>query len=157
MAVNKKKRKAKQKHFLRSSRGVAVVEMLPLLFIFVMFFGITFGFWSAIHKATLHSIAARHYGFEVIHNRSDLYYHRDTDTGKPNKNYYGKPNKGLRYFAIVEHQTVDPELKPRINKLNLFDKGELTINSIQDPTLEVNPIKLKIGYGICIDYECGGL
>ena len=146
----------KARNFLKNQRGIAMVEMLPLLFIFVILFGLTFGLWTSIHSGILQSIAARHYAFEVLNNRTHFIYHRDTSEPEGKEHYYEK--NGKRFFAIVERQAgANPQNIAEEKKLNLFDKGALSITV--DPRArfpQTNPISLKTGYGICIDFECGG-
>ena len=60
-------------------RGIAMVEILPLLVMFITFFGLFLGLWGAVHSGTLQSVSARHYAFEVINNRTHPEYHRDWD------------------------------------------------------------------------------
>ena len=145
-----------------------MVEMLPMLVVFIILFGLLLGFWSAIHRGILQNIAARHYAFEVLNNRTYYIYHRDKI--QPNKiledkDYYKNP--GFRYFAIVD---IDPALsnnpphKTPIKEINLFDLGsgsrfipEGQTNSSPAGQRQSNPIRLKQGYGICIDHDCGGL
>ena len=108
---------------VNNQRGIAMVEMLPLLVIFVMIFGLTFGFWTSIHSGTLSSIGARHYAFEVLNNRTHFVYHRDTQ--KPDNKAYYKKN-GYRFFAVIHHQEGDdPKLEALEKKLNLFDGTSL--------------------------------
>ena len=145
----------KVKTFLNNQRGIAMVEMLPLLSIFVILFGLTFGLWTSIHSGILQAIAARHYAFEVINNRTHFIYHRDTKNPTGIKQYYEK--NGKRFFAIVEQQNIaDLKIIAEKKTLNLFGKDSLRITG--DPSSgqpQRNPIKLKTGYGICIDFECG--
>ena len=141
---------------LRSQKGIAYVEMLPLLVLFVMLFGLSFGLWTSIHRATLKSIAARYYSFEVLNNRSHYIYHRDTEEPSSYKQYYLK--NGMRFFANVDYQSSDsPELKKEKKSLSLFDQGVTQINppspANSSITEQTNPIEIKTGYGICIDTE----
>ena len=155
MAVkNEQKLKASAKIFLKSQKGVAVVEMLPLLAVFILLFGLTFGFWTAIHSGILQSIAARHYAFEVINNRTHFVYHRDNNEPTSAKQYYRK--NGHRFFAVVEKQTSILKLQPREKELSLFNNNPMGIPKARQAD-KVNPIWLKMGYGICIDFECGGV
>ncbi|MCZ0933061.1 MAG: hypothetical protein OXJ52_07915 [Oligoflexia bacterium] len=145
----------KKQGFLRDQRGVAMVEMLPLLSIFVILFGLTFGLWISIHSGILQSISARHYAFEVINNRTHFIYHRDIIEPGDKKSYYEKDGK--RFFAIVELQaSASPYIISEKKSLSLFDKDSLRITG--DPgsgSPQRNPIWLKTGYGICIDFNCG--
>ena len=162
MAVkNNRQFRKENKLFLRNHSGASVVEMLPLLVVFVILFGLTFGLWQSIHSGTLKSIAARHYAFEVINNRTHIIYHRDIGDKPHQRDSYYKKN-GYRFFASVKRQmtTTNPDPiaeKKQINRFNSSDtqitnKGERTDYS----TGQVNPVKLKIGYGICLDCKCGG-
>ena len=130
-----------------------MVEMLPLLFIFVILFGLAFGLWASIHSGILQSTSARHYAFEALNNRTHFIYHRDTITPSDHTDYYEKDGK--RFFAIVERQaSASPDIIAETKELNLFGKDSLRINAPQSST-QRNPIKLKTGYGICIDFDCG--
>ena len=152
--------------FLKDARGVAVAEMLPLLVVFVMLFGLTFGFWSTIHSGTLSSIGARHYAFEVLNNRTHFIYHRDEGAyagpGNGTDSYY--ENHNFRFFAVVKKQIGgSPKQKVLERKLSLFTKpdssggsNKMWINAVSRPNqYKANPIWIKAGYGICINAECG--
>ena len=111
-------------------RGIAMVEILPLLVVFITFFGLAMGFWGAVHSGTLQSIAARHYAFEVINNRTHIEYHRDwnVESDPGTGNMFGtspKPGKyhgqmGMRLFAIVTKQANDPDAIVENRGLNFF-------------------------------------
>ena len=156
MAVKRcQKWKKNPQFFLNNQKGVAVVEMLPLLAVFVILFGFTFGFWTSIHRGTLQSIAARHYAFEVINHRTHFVYHRDTGPEPPvgNEAYYR--SNGYRFFAVVDKQPISSlRLKPEEAALSLFNAELGSIPNQRD--VKVSPIWLKVGYGICINLECGG-
>ena len=140
----------KKQNFLFNQRGIAMVEMLPLLFIFVILFGLTFGLWASIHTGMLQSIAARHYAFQVLNNRTHFIYHRDTEEPDGKKSYYGKDRK--RFFAIVKRSETD--LKGEKAIINLFNKGVLNVPEHSGASGQSNPILLKTGYGICLDFKC---
>ncbi len=155
MAVSAQKIKLKAWPLLKDQRGVAVVEMLPLLAIFITVFGLAFGFWTSIHSGTLQSIAARRYAFEVINNRSDFVYHRDTKEAANYKQYFQK--NGNRFFAVVQQQkNPEPKLQAEGKDLSLFNKKDpMSIEKVRQEGNKVSPIWLKTGYGICIDCKCG--
>lgn len=104
------------KNFL-NNKGVALVEMLPILVIFVALVSITLGLWGSSYSAVLQNIAARHYAFEVLNNRSNFVYHRDHDNEyRPAGSGYGNPKDegldtssyhgeiGRRLFTIISEQ-----------------------------------------------------
>ena len=144
--------------FLINEKGIAMVEMLPLLAIFILLFGLLFGFWSSIHSGILHSISARRYAFEVLNNRTHFIYHRDTIPPVGDKSYYEKDGK--RFFAVVEFQGGgEPDKKSENKEFNLFNEAGLRITG-KAPCKAKNEegdcvIKIKSGYGICIDFDCG--
>ncbi len=144
----------KSASFIGDCSGIAVFEMLPLLAVFIILFGLTFGFWQSIHSGTLRSIAARHYAFEVINNRAHIVYHRDTIAPTGKKEYYRK--NGFRFFASVQRQqsAASADMKAQKVRLNLFDSGGTKISDPSEPN-QVNPIWLKISYGICLNCDCG--
>ena len=116
----------KQKKILQNNKGVALVEMLPILVVFVALVSITLGLWGFIYSSVIQSIAARHYSFEVINNRSHFAYHRDyslenqgeslsynkaKEDGIDRRDYHGLKqgglSKGMRFFAITSEGTSD--------------------------------------------------
>ena len=126
MGVEKMKKYTKTINHLKPKRernhlrpGIAMVEILPLLVVFVTFFGLAMGLWGAVHSGTLQSIAARHYAFEVINNRTHIEYHRDwnKDSDPGSGNMFGSSASsepyhrplGMRSFAVV---TTQPGNKP---------------------------------------------
>ena len=142
--------------FLKNQRGVAVVEMLPLLAVFIILFGFTFAFWASIHRGILQSIAARYYAFRVINHRANLLYTRDTKRQRNNISYFKR--NGFRWFSVVDYQEGEsPDPKPTKKRLNLFEGGVGSLSPLpSNAGRRVNPIRLKTGYGICIDFSCGG-
>ena len=62
---------------LRNQKGTAMVEVVPLLVIFVLLINFSLGFFGVIHAGILNSIAARNYAFETFRNRAVLNYLRD--------------------------------------------------------------------------------
>ena len=101
----------KSKNVFLDQRGVAIFEMLFLLLVFVVLFGLTLGFWGGIHTATLQSISARHYSFEIINNRTHFEYHRDWRLGPAptsNGNMLGNTNfaEAKWYHGDCGHEIV---------------------------------------------------
>ena len=144
---------------LKDQKGIAYVEMLPLLVLFVLLFGLSFGLWKSIHRATLKTIAARRYSFEVLNNRTHYIYHRDTLPANGPDQFY---QKGRRFFANIDYDESGSgeDLKKEKVELSLFDQGVVKINTPSPKNSkfeQTNPIEIKVGYGICIDHNCGGL
>ena len=138
-------------------RGVAVIEMIFLLLVFVVLFGLTLGFWGSIHTATLQSISARHYSFEIINNRTHFEYHRDwsietvpTPPGNMfasknfavSKKYHG--DLGMRTFYVTGIRNQDDPVNVTTRGLNFFKE-------INRPTQMALPSK-----GTISAYDQGG-
>lgn len=66
------------KPLLRNQRGMAVIEMIPMLLIIVLFFGFSLGFFGIIHSGILNSVGARNYALDTFMNRPNLVYFRTT-------------------------------------------------------------------------------
>lgn len=156
-----------KRNFNRSlnQKGLATVEAIPLLVIFVIFVGYGLGFFGSIHTAILQSIAARTYAFETFRNRTNLTYLRDTSWPT---------------FHYAEHQMRFHGIQPERNitqKYGLFTgtPRPIAIGTIVEPMkssvedhnvkifqlerrnreVAVNPIWVKTAYGICLTASCG--
>ena len=103
---------------LNKSSGIAVFEILPLLVVFISLIGLTLGLWGAVHSSILQSIAARHYAFEVINNRTNFSHHRDLPSSSSSQtkmirntqtasesDFHDPLVHGMRFFGIVTFQT----------------------------------------------------
>ncbi len=147
----------------KNNKGMATLESLPLLVIFVILTSYTMGFFGVIHTAILHSIAARTYALETFRNRSDLTFFRH-DGNEPPKQFQ---TKGFRLHTIVERsagESVFPATKrdivfgrplPQVNhnKPNVHNEK---IHDIKPRNrLGVNPVWIMVSYGICINATCG--
>ena len=111
----------KIRKLLKQQKGIALFEMLPLLVVFIALIGLTVGLWGAVHSGVLQSIAARHYAFEVINNRSHFEYHRDYDrttlgssslmynrlNDAPDLDGYFHGKNEMRFFGILGDKAPD--------------------------------------------------
>lgn len=64
------------KKFKKSEKGMAFVESIPVLFMIVLLFNFSLGFFGAIHSGILNSIASYNYTMETFRFRSNLMYFR---------------------------------------------------------------------------------
>ena len=78
---------------------MAVIEAIPVLFMIVIVFNFSVGFFGAIHSGILNSIGAYNYAFETFRYRSNLMYFRP---GVDNKNYKAALN---RVHGVVKDGT----------------------------------------------------
>jgi len=158
---------------LKNSRGNAIIEIVPILAIFVLILNFSLGFFGLIHSGILNSIGARNYAFETFRNRPNLEYLRDV-VGSDNGFTYAKSQ--IRFHAIkTEGQSVDPskfqasrrpiqfseirgvaEEKIVPNRTifkNIMEGQRASETNIDEG---VNPAWVKVTYGICLQANCGG-
>lgn len=157
------------RNLLKNERGMATLESIPLIVIFVMLLGYGLGLYGVVHSATLNSIAARTYAFETFRHRADLTYLRDR--GGNAKLAYD--NIGFRYHAIgfsgtserfqapQKPITIGRNVKNRelallnSQNLRLHNEGIYEIQS-RNQKSSVSPAWIMVGYGICLNSKCGG-
>lgn len=144
-----------------NQKGMATVETVLLLFLFVLFMSFTTGFFSVIHVGILNSISARAYAFEVMRNRSNVTYHR-------NPVLVGKADSmvpvGFRVHGVVRQNSGD-EWKAQEVYISIPKDTADASNPSRRPSTEskglpmpdsINPVFIKTAYGICLDTKCGG-
>lgn len=163
-------------------RGLAIIEAIPILILFVILFGYAYGLFGVIHSGTLHSIAARNYAFETFRNRADLTIFR-VDGTPPGEHY---SLVGARFHAVRNENYKGaaaefiPSERPiakglgdraptgvgRSNKSyhneylfaqydSMYANGSPTGVLRTRDKVEVAPVWLQIGYGICLNIRCG--
>lgn len=59
-----------------SEKGMALIEAIPALFMLIIVFNFSLGFFGAIHSGILNSIASYNYTIETFRFRSNLMYFR---------------------------------------------------------------------------------
>ncbi len=69
----------KIRQFKKTEKGMAFVESIPVLFMIVVVFNFSLGFFGAIHSGILNSIASYNYTMETFRFRSNLMYFRPGD------------------------------------------------------------------------------
>ena len=115
----------------KNNKGLATIEALPLLVLFVVLFSYGVGYFAAIHTAILQNIAARTYAFETFRNRSNLMYFRNNlNTGGSATGDQHYLKKGFRFHGIrdaIDAQVGDAEFIPTKRKI-AFASKEKTIN-----------------------------
>lgn len=153
---------------LKNEEGMATIETLPILIIFVMLVAYMMGSFGIIHTGILHSIAARNYAFETFRHRANLVYFRD-DAKAEVLNY---AKIGTRFHGIApETYKTDDGFRPTQRSISMVmttdpvnEKNENLHNSILGQvrdgvrvkeTAAVNPVWIKVQYGICMDANCG--
>ena len=149
--------------------GMSLVEAVPIIIVMASLFGFLLGAWGIAHKSILTSIAARTYAFETFNNRANLIYFNDIRSERAS---YEVTN--LRYHAIGTQSPAEfsaPTVPIRYPSRAAVNTGanEIHISTIWEnpqyqPYQEIEPNQLAnlnsvwvtIGYGICVNHECGG-
>ena len=158
-----------QKSRLGNERGLAMIETLPILIIFVVLLSFGLGFFGFIHTAIMNSMAARTYAFETFRNRSDVTYFRDR---KANNIFTHYKNMGNRFHTIDSEAKIGQNLpegqyattrdiafgrKIANSEANENDHNRkiYEIASRNREGVEASPAWVMVGYGLCIDAKCG--
>ena len=156
--------KPERKKHLKNEKGMAVIEAIPLLVIFIMLMSYGMGFFGAIHTATLNSIAARTYAFETFRQRTNLAYFRENESGLTEPMEY--KTKGFRFHGVSHETDMRPKFVATTRPMSIgryvaSEEGEETHNNKifsldrRNQKIGVNPIWVMVGYGICMDSQCG--
>ena len=153
-------------NILKNERGLAILETVPLLVIFVVLVSFGLGFFGIVHTAILHSIAARGYAFETFRQRTNLYYFREDGSGEERP--FNFQRKGWRYHAI-QHESDQRERFVATTRpialgrsIAAADTNDDTHNQQifqilpRNERVAVNPAWIMVGYGICLNANCGG-
>ncbi|MBY0314102.1 MAG: hypothetical protein K2Q26_01195 [Bdellovibrionales bacterium] len=150
----------------KKQKGMAVIESISLVIIFLTLFWYSIGFWGVIHTAILHSIAARNYTFEIFRHRthlwhfrtnapSDLRYHAvgarlhgaNTDaTSGGDANQYATER---RIAMFTEIEDVGRSSNEHNNARSTIAPGE------RNTSLSLDPVWIMVQYGICLTAQCG--
>lgn len=154
-----------QSHTLQ--RGIATLEAVSLLFIFLIFMGYTAGMFGIVHTGILHSIAARTYAFETFRHRNNVQYFRENKLASTELEHYR--SFGFRVHGIEnEGRTSEQYIHATERPLNLNFGNEIqgrdqlthsrtgqVASQRRNSAVSVNPVWIKIQYGICIQASCG--
>jgi hypothetical protein len=160
---------AKGLDILGSEKGIALLEVIPLLAVFITLMSFGLGLFGAVHTAVLHSIAARTYSFEAFRQRTNLKYFREDGSGLNPSTAINFSKKGWRYQA-VNHENDPRLLFVATTRTISFGKrtpaGDATeqtnnvsvmqLGNDRNQKISVNPIWVMVGYGMCLDANCGG-
>lgn len=177
MLTQAQRKQAKRK----SERGMAILESIPALFMLIVIFNFSLGFFGAIHSGILNSIASYNYTMETFRFRSNLMYFRP---GSSKDNYATAMNrvhgvvadgvktedtKRAKWPATVRSIAMNPAITAIRNQdvenvdrryANKTQRGNIWYaNGDYAPTdKDESPftpeIWIKTVYGICLNAEC---
>lgn len=152
---------------VNNESGTALIETIPILVVFIVLLAAGLGVFGIVHTAVLHSIAARAYSFETFRNRTNLYYFREDGSGTQAGSSINYTKKGWRYHAIQNESddrkkfvaTTRPVYLGR--GLAASTVGEDVHNGgiynlpARNDKISVSPAWVMVGYGICLNAQCG--
>ncbi len=166
----------------KSERGMAILESIPALFMLVVIFNFSLGFFGAIHSGILNSIASYNYTMETFRFRSNLMYFRPSGAttdqyAKAMNRVHGvvadgvktEDSKRARWPATVRPIAINSAITS-LNKNNAdnidhsYKRKDISGNVWQanfdhSPENEKDSpftpeIWIKTVYGICLNADC---
>lgn len=162
--------KRPKNNILENEKGQAMLEAVPLMAIFVILMAYGLGLFGVIHSGILFSISARSYAFETFRNRTNTEVFRYSGNASSSNRVTYK-DVGFRYHLVSDgmidaNDDITASQRPIIMGLNREPTGEdgLTHNQNiygdivagdRNRTVAVHPAWLMIGYGLCINAQCG--
>lgn len=143
-----------------------MIETLPILVIFIMLIGYGLGFFGVVHSSILNSIAARNYAFETFRNRTNLEYFRDrpgssedlySNVGNRTHGINAENTQGAQgVFATTRNLAIGREVDRSAASQEDHNNRVFNIEyRNRQGSVEVSPVWIMVGYGICIDAKCG--
>lgn len=155
----------KMKKHLSNEKGMATIEALPLLVIFLVFISYGMGLFGVIHTGILYSIAARTYAFETFRNRTNLTYFRENPSTASKPAHY--KNMGMRFHVIQSDKATQEEIQATARPISIGRASASTSSSDSDhntkifalqtrnQSVGVSPAWVMVGYGLCLNANCG--
>lgn len=155
-------------HQQKSEKGMAMLEIIPIMAIFALIINYGLGFFGVIHSGILQSIAARNYTFETFRNRANLEYFRDIPTSATVKykrseaRYHGIVNKNSSNDWIATSRGIRFTDRSPAEAIGNQNHNQQSITTIKNDQLVadsivsegVDPVWLKTKYGICLTARC---
>jgi len=158
--------KQNRKNNLKNQKGMAIIELVPIMIIIILLFNFSLGFFGAIHTGILNSMAARNYAFETFRHRSNLTYLREggadivtyteegfrlhattSDNAKGNKEQFIATGRPIDFLADANLATGSKDLH-NSQIYGIIDGKRYTAGG------GVSPIWIRPQYGICLNSKC---
>jgi hypothetical protein len=160
-------KKSRSRNPLDNDRGFAVIESVVMIFIFLTLIAYTIGFWGVIHTATLQSIASRNYAMEIFRHRSNLWFFRGNTAGSLRYHNYGSRIHGTN--NEISADGADKRQYATERRVAMFEDNESTgrtanehlkaMENVQfgkrNTTISLDPVWIKVQYGMCLTAQCG--
>lgn len=161
--------------FKKTERGMAVIEMIPIMIVIVLLVNFSIGFFGIVHTGVLNSIAARNYIFETLKNRSNVEYHRNNKlnykssgnrfSGIVSENASGSDNwvptarrlSWVEFFGGKSQSGESLNREPASGQASTHNQKILGLadSGVRNDSVEVYNVWIRTLYGICMDSKCG--
>jgi hypothetical protein len=152
---------------LRNQKGLATIEIIPIMIVIALLLNFALGFFGVIHTGILNSIAARNYTFETFRHRANLMYFHDVRGNGHYKRYNARLHGivsevggGGRIRAFATERPIGFGMAPEDNSsVDVHEGGAgRGIESIQaglrNSDIDSSPVWVKPQYGICLNAKC---
>lgn len=153
---------------LKNEKGFAVMESVIVLFIFLILFWYSIGFFGVVHTGILHSIASRNYAFEIFRHRSNLWYFRQNSPSDmryhqfenrlhgTNNEVSVNGNDKLQFATERRVAMFKGEIEPTGRSPNEHSQAGAQIKpGERNSSISLDPVWIKVQYGICLTARCG--
>lgn len=153
---------------LTNQRGLATLETVPLLLIFVFLISYALGLFGVIHAGTLHAIGARTYAFETFRQRTDLNYFRENGSAL-NGSHINFASDGFRYHSVRHPAGAQNRFQAPARRIAFAFSGNsegnreavhneqvfVLSNGSRNTGVKVSPAWIMMAHGICLNPKCG--
>lgn len=152
----------------KKQKGMSLIEILPIVIVITTLFSFLLGVWGIAHKHTLSSIAARTYTFDTLNNRANYVYFNDvravTNSYEQTESRYHATGFGNPDFSapVVPVRYIAEKGAVRTGAASLHRQGiwqdglaERNVEMQASSFSEINHVWVTVGYGICINANCG--
>ncbi|WP_413289596.1 hypothetical protein [Bdellovibrio sp. HCB337] len=154
------------KSLVKNEKGMAIMELIPIMIIIILLFNFSLGFFGAIHTGILNSMSARNYAFETFRHRSNLMYLRTSVDANSKVSYQ---TQNMRIHATVSDKMKSDDRfvatgRPIDFLAQLEATGSRDIHNTQVYSVKdgkrftdnsgVNPLWVRPQYGICLNAKC---
>lgn len=162
----------KTSRFLRNRKGLATLEMIPVMVVIALMLNFSLGFFGVIHTGILNSMAARNYTFETFRNRTNLVYFHDirgtagANTQRHNTRVHSiiSDLKGTSTSStVIAYATSRPigfGQSPEDGSVDDHDstsagRGVSSVSEGQrNKDVSTAPVWVRPMYGICLNAKC---
>ncbi len=158
--------KSEKPCILKNEKGMSILEVIPLMILFFLLTSFGVGFFGVVHSGILNSIAARNYAFSTFENRADLTLLRG---GSSDVNYQ---KTGFRQHGVVSEKIQNEKIWTATSRsISLLmpvqeaNENSASIHNTEIPKIGekvsdviaegVNPVWIKVRYGMCVTAACG--